>query len=227
MVKFNKKLFFPYFYDWLKAGPGISITPNSDKTRTISSIGSGGTIDLFIVVTKLPEVGESNKIYLFPLSVAKDNDVFEEWAYINGEWELLGSITVDLSNYYNKKESDDRYLQINDSKRVIKHYTEDEENIALFDNVKKDTITLVTLLGKDVRRSISINQEDEAVLHTILFKNTEMSNIDITFSVPVISLYAYKNPITVLAGKLVEVSYYRIADYIVLLNSSTIDLFSK
>jgi hypothetical protein len=54
----------------------------------------------FTIVDTLPETGESNKIYLIPVPGSTD-DNYDEWAYINGQWEHLGSTSVDLSDYWN------------------------------------------------------------------------------------------------------------------------------
>ena len=59
--------------------------------------GSGGaTIE---VVTELPTTGESNVIYLVPKQDTGDNDVFDEYIYVNNDWELIGSTAIDLSGY--------------------------------------------------------------------------------------------------------------------------------
>ena len=57
--------------------------------------GSGGaTIE---VVTELPTTGESNVIYLVPKQTAGQDDVFDEYIYVNDDWELIGSTAIDIS----------------------------------------------------------------------------------------------------------------------------------
>lgn len=59
------------------------------------------------LVNVLPEVGESNVIYLLPNGNESDqeaNDFYDEWFYFNGKWERIGSTGVDLSNYWSKDE---------------------------------------------------------------------------------------------------------------------------
>lgn len=54
------------------------------------------SLDLFIPVDKLPDVGEKNKIYLVPAK----NGTFEEWYWTDVKgWDMLGSVSIDLSNY--------------------------------------------------------------------------------------------------------------------------------
>ena len=63
------------------------------ETKTYEQI----SMDLFIPVDELPEVGEKNKIYLVPA----DNGTFDEyyWVVDQGKWEELGNVSLDLSNY--------------------------------------------------------------------------------------------------------------------------------
>ena len=53
---------------------------------------------------ELPEIGEGNKIYLVPKTGTDNNNEYDEYIYINNKWEMLGTITIDLSNYYDKNE---------------------------------------------------------------------------------------------------------------------------
>ena len=43
-------------------------------------------------------------IYLLPVE-GEDNNYYDEYMYINNQWELIGSTRVDLSNYYTKEET--------------------------------------------------------------------------------------------------------------------------
>lgn len=61
------------------------------KTKTYEQI----SINIFIPVDKLPEIGEKNKIYLVPAK----NGTFDEYYWINDKWELLGNVALDLSDY--------------------------------------------------------------------------------------------------------------------------------
>ena len=61
------------------------------ETKTYAQI----SMDLFIPVDQLPETGEKNKIYLVPA----DNGTFDEYYWINDKWELLGNVSLDLSDY--------------------------------------------------------------------------------------------------------------------------------
>ena len=58
-----------------------------------------------IVVDELPTTGEADILYLVPKQDTGDNDIFEEWLWIEEDWEKIGTTDIDLSNYYTKGET--------------------------------------------------------------------------------------------------------------------------
>ncbi len=50
-------------------------------------------------VSLLPATGDSNKIYLVSVSSSEANNIYEEYLYINNQYELIGTTEMDLSNY--------------------------------------------------------------------------------------------------------------------------------
>lgn len=62
----------------------------------------------FKVVEELPASGESNLIYLVKKK-GSGNDVHDEYLWAEGKWELIGSTTVDLTNYYTKTDADGKF----------------------------------------------------------------------------------------------------------------------
>lgn len=59
------------------------------------------------LVDELPEIGDSNVIYLLPNGnedVEGADDFYDEWYYYNNTWNRIGSTGVDLSNYWSKDE---------------------------------------------------------------------------------------------------------------------------
>jgi hypothetical protein len=61
------------------------------ESKTLEQI----SMDIFNPVTELPEVGEKNKIYLLPAA----DGTFDEYYWTGDKWEMLGSVSMDLSNY--------------------------------------------------------------------------------------------------------------------------------
>lgn len=54
----------------------------------------------------MPEVGEEHKIYLIVSTEQEENNIYNEWAYINNAWEMLGTYkaTINLEPYVLKSE---------------------------------------------------------------------------------------------------------------------------
>ena len=52
------------------------------------------------VVDVLPTVGESGVLYLVPSQTRAEDNIHDEYIWVDNNWELIGSTGVDLSNYY-------------------------------------------------------------------------------------------------------------------------------
>lgn len=52
-----------------------------------------------ILVEQLPNTGEANTIYLIPSQDQKQENIKDEYLWINNNWELIGSTRIDLSDY--------------------------------------------------------------------------------------------------------------------------------
>ena len=56
------------------------------------------------IVSVLPATGEPNILYLVAKSTAASGNGYDEYLYINGAWELIGSTDIDLSGYVQASE---------------------------------------------------------------------------------------------------------------------------
>lgn len=56
------------------------------------------------IVSVLPSTGETNILYLVAKSTAASGNGYDEYLYINGAWELIGSTDIDLSGYVQASE---------------------------------------------------------------------------------------------------------------------------
>lgn len=105
-------------------------------------------IDLFEVVSELPESGENNKVYLVPNNI-EGNNSFTEYIYIDSNWEKIGEVqsTIEFDNYYTTGQT----------------YSRDE-----ISNLIKDFITSDKLNTNDVKLSenIDINEENGKAFYT-------------------------------------------------------------
>lgn len=87
--------------DKLAAGTGIAIQGNVISCTLDQSV--------FVVKQSLPEQpdsGKEDKIYVVPNPDGQGDDIYDEYAWVNGKWEKLGSFkaSVDLSAYQTKQD---------------------------------------------------------------------------------------------------------------------------
>lgn len=70
--------------------------------------------DFIKIVTELPETGLINRTYFVPKQDAATNDLYDEYMWVDGKWELITTkqIEVDLTNYYTKTEVDNVIAEI-------------------------------------------------------------------------------------------------------------------
>lgn len=81
----------------------------------------------FKIVSVLPDTGESNIIYLVRKTQksAETADTYKEYVWIEeeGKYEYIGSTDIDLSQYYNKSEADEKFA----TKEEIKNKVDDDD----------------------------------------------------------------------------------------------------
>ena len=65
------------------------------------------------VVAELPGTGSDNVIYFVPAADSEEQNVYEEYMWIDGQWELLGTTKVDLSGYATKEEMNKKVILLN------------------------------------------------------------------------------------------------------------------
>lgn len=59
---------------------------------------------IYKIVEVLPEEGDANIIYLVPRQDALDKNIKDEYMWIDGKWESVGTTSIDLADYTTKKE---------------------------------------------------------------------------------------------------------------------------
>ena len=60
----------------------------------------------FQIVSALPAAGATNIMYLVPVEDDEIGNVYEEFLYVNGAFELVGTTRIDLSGYYTSDQTD-------------------------------------------------------------------------------------------------------------------------
>ena len=100
----------------LIAGEGISINADQTANKVTVKIDSSVATKTYVndaianistfsvtIVTELPATGQSNIIYFLGTQAP-----YTEYMWINGAWEVIGSTSTDLSNYYTKAQVDNK-----------------------------------------------------------------------------------------------------------------------
>ena len=72
------------------------------------------------IVNSLPATGDEHVIYMVP-KTGSGNDNYDEYMWINGSYEFIGSTAVDLTDYYNKTQVD---TALNAKQNKIQFYSE-------------------------------------------------------------------------------------------------------
>ena len=89
-------------YNWQGTSLGVKTSEEQDYqyVNLKGDKGDPGAIKM-IIVNELPETGEDDTIYLVPITPDTSGNNYAEYVYINGAWELLGKIgvQVDLTDY--------------------------------------------------------------------------------------------------------------------------------
>jgi len=93
-------------YDNIPALPNKLLNPDGSYSTLSEIIGGAVSGDLFVIVDELPATGENNKIYLLTVQ-----DKLVEYIWVNNDWDPIGMVEFDLTNYYNKTETDDNFLK--------------------------------------------------------------------------------------------------------------------
>lgn len=105
-----------------------SYTPTSDyhpaTKKYVDDIVSTISTLSFQVVTELPTVDiQTNIIYLVPSTTSSEQNVYDEYIYINNAWEKIGSTAIDLSNYL-AKDNTTAYTPTGDYNPATKQYVD-------------------------------------------------------------------------------------------------------
>lgn len=59
---------------------------------------------IYKVLEELPQEGQTNIIYLVPRQNALDKNIKDEYMWIDGKWESVGTTSIDLADYTSKEE---------------------------------------------------------------------------------------------------------------------------
>lgn len=127
-------------------------------------------LSLYKVVTKLPNESDPDKPNPYKIYLVKDsNNVagneYDEWVYVNGKWEKIGSFrsTVDLTPYQKIADADTKYAtktQLTNTKNTLdqKDQAQDAKIKALEDNKLDKTTASTTYSTKNELNKVKTDQ---------------------------------------------------------------------
>ena len=123
-----------------------------DLVSTISTLS-------FQVVTELPTTDiQTNIIYLVPSTTSSEQNVYDEYIYINNAWEKIGSTAIDLSNYL-AKDNTVAYTPTNDYNPATKKYVDDLFNSYIQSiNAQLATLTTPDNINPELAELTNVNQ---------------------------------------------------------------------
>lgn len=109
--------------------PESSVVPTTNNQLVNKAYVDGlvSTISTlsFQVVTELPTTDiQTNVIYLVPSTTSSEQNVYDEYIYINNAWEKIGTTAIDTSNYL-AKDNTLAYAPTGDYNPATKKYVDD------------------------------------------------------------------------------------------------------
>lgn len=100
-----------------------------------------------LVVEELPTDNiDEHTIYFLPKTKTEQNDVYDEFIYINNGWEHIGTTEVDLSSYYKKDEIDTKLEAVEGNEVFVGNEEEAPSSAKII--VEEDDFVEGSTLGK-------------------------------------------------------------------------------
>ena len=155
-------------YDWL--GTSLGVKREDEALFTYVNLegkkGDPGAINL-LIVNELPLVGSEDTLYFVPKEDTEESDMYDEYVWINNDWELVGTkqITVDLSDYYTKTQTNNLLngkiddVQINESSIV----SDNIANISVTGSYSETDSPLLSLWDVTIDGSIPIGADEDSI----------------------------------------------------------------
>ena len=156
----------------IDTGVLIKTTDNQGQTTTVElkdgkdgekgdkgDHGEPGAVKMQVVVT-LPDVGRSDTIYLVKKEHPTERNLYEEYVYTNDDWEHIGDTSVDLTDYYNKNQVDEKL-------------NKKQNTLTVGDNIKIEDDTISANLPTYVVDYSDTSEKKAVVLNKVLELNRQ------------------------------------------------------
>ena len=85
----------------------LTITKKDGTKKSVDIKGEKGEPGKFKlhIVDELPTIGEDGVMYLVKKETTSEEDLYNEYLYIDNKWNLIGNTHIDLTDYYTKLET--------------------------------------------------------------------------------------------------------------------------
>lgn len=149
------------------------------------AVGSVTTVS-FQVVESLPSTGESNIIYLVPSTSSSEQNIYDEYIYVNSAWEKIGSTSVDLSQYVTNTQLNTTLESYATTANVTSQLSTKQDTLVSGTNIK-------TINGESVLGSGDLTISGGGGDYLPLSGGEMDPNATINFPAPVGYQYAFAN----------------------------------
>lgn len=122
------------------------------------------------IVEELPEVGKPNVLYLLPITTPDDNNYYEEYLWLDDQWEMIGTTQIDLSNYPKKDQTETITGEWTFNNKIIA--SNGVSNITIINNGWTSTITQgdggvgIRFSSEDLSPTSNANKDLGSLLYT-------------------------------------------------------------
>lgn len=120
-----------------------------------------GALKREIVQTLPTQDISTTTIYMIRNSQSSGTNIYDEYMYINSQWELIGTSATDFSNYYTKNETDNLLSGKVDNSTLGSYYTKTESDNLL--SAKANQTDLTALSGRVTQTETDITALQTAV----------------------------------------------------------------
>lgn len=163
-----------------KAGDGIKIE-NDTITAEVTKDYVDDKLEDLGEMGFTPEIAESlptenideKTIYMIPSPDGKGDNIYEEWMYINNKWEMIGSTSVDLTDYYTKDVVDGKIANVRlESEDIPIYHIYGEKYVS----TSMNTISTTSDLGVKITEVMQqiYNDRDKYRTACIIWHNTHV-----------------------------------------------------
>lgn len=173
--------------------------------KSISTNSTGGLSKK--IVEELPTTGiDESTIYLIRKITPGENDVYNEYMYIDGKWELIGNTAVDLSDYYTQEQIDTKINIIHTELEEKLTSTSDISNTIVKALDTTPSARTLPKAGDKIKTIIAKTIKYFNDLKTIAFtgKASDLQDLDTFLSTSLLATEAGKRALDEAVGKVLN-----------------------